>query len=168
MVLPRRARVAITLLAAMAYGQVNCLIQKHRISLWNLLMYLNHMFAFFRLLLESAPSYCTCPPPWQLLTSPALSLSSHWPSGFWQSCARCPSKSLLLFGEGQSLPATPQASKTEQCHCQQGTLKWDKWRCKDKPEQSICWSISSVQHWIIPNLYFSSKHYATLSVEEHV
>lgn len=103
MVLPRRAKIAISLLTAMAYTQVSD--QSTRNINKNIHLPPSEPSAACfcrssspcpcRSPLASAPCYSMSQLRWQQLTSPALWLFSHWPFGFWQSFAKCPNKTAL-------------------------------------------------------------------------
>lgn len=99
MVLPRRAKIAISLLTAMAYSQVSCQSSKKHTSATfcppSNSTFLTELCLFVpppRSPLASAPCCYMSPLLWQQLTSPALWLFSRWPFGFWQSFAKCQNK----------------------------------------------------------------------------
>lgn len=114
MVLPRRAKIAISLLTAMAYTQVSD--QSTRNMQKNIHSHLLNWAPLvsapspYRSPLASAPCYYMSPPPWQQLTSPALWLFSHWPFGFWQSFAKCPNET--AFAARTWTKQTPRAPCT--------------------------------------------------------
>lgn len=105
--LPRRAKIAISCLTAMAYAQVHT--HTHNTSYTNAFFYTDAFESAFenqyvqwvlicpcvsilRLPWASVPCFFTCPLPWQRPTSQALSPCSHWPSGSSQSSGRWPSR----------------------------------------------------------------------------
>lgn len=106
MVLPRRAKLAISLLTSMAYLQVRRQpSHTHTDSLCSAVP-LNRTFVFSRSSWASPPCCCTSPPPSQPLTSLAPWLFCLWPFGFWQSSAKCPNDQPLLPGQSESRRAT--------------------------------------------------------------
>ena len=123
MVLPRRAKIAIGFLAAMAYTQVEYQTQKWVYICVQYLWVLQHcVCVLFRLPLVSAPCYCTSPLRWQQLTSLAQWLFCLLPFGFWQSSAKCLNKSPFM---DKSNPVQPPGEtwKSQQCHKMKNLLQ---------------------------------------------